>query len=44
MSSEKGTRRMRSPIMDAAHIFHDHDCIPGVNFELTPHTCIRHEH
>lgn len=32
---EKGTRRMRKSIMDVAHIFHGHVCIPGVSFELS---------
>ena len=32
---ERGTRRMRRPVMDVAHVFHGHACSPGVSFELS---------
>lgn len=32
---ERGSRRMREPVIDVAHIFHGHACAPGASFELS---------
>lgn len=32
---ERGSRQMREPVIDVAHVFHGHACAPGASFELS---------